>query len=134
MVQSIKPFLMFEGSAEQAMNFYVGLFGAGTVTRLLRYGPEGPGAEGSVQQATFTIAGQDFMCIDSPAKHGFTFTPSLSLYVECDSVAEIDRLFAGLSDGGKVMMPLQAYPFSPRFGWVQDPFGVSWQLTLPQDG
>ncbi|MNG41952.1 3-demethylubiquinone-9 3-methyltransferase [compost metagenome] len=63
-------------------------------------------------------------------KHAFTFTPSMSLYVTCETEAEIDRLFGSLSEGGSVMMPLAAYPFSEKFGWLSDRFGVSWQLTL----
>jgi predicted 3-demethylubiquinone-9 3-methyltransferase (glyoxalase superfamily) len=133
MVQSIKTFLMFEGRAEEAMNFYVSLFGVAAITQVTRYGAGEPGPEGSIHQAHFTIKGQSFMCIDSPAKHGFTFTPSMSLFVDCENAAEVDRLFAGLSEGGQVMMPLDAYPFSPRFAWVADKFGVSWQLYLPQN-
>jgi predicted 3-demethylubiquinone-9 3-methyltransferase (glyoxalase superfamily) len=115
------------------MRFYVSLFEGASVTGMRRYGPEGPGAEGSVIQATFTIGGQTFMCIDSPVKHGFTFTPAMSLFVDCDGEQEIDRLFAALSDGGQIFMPLDKYPFSRRFGWVSDKFGVSWQLNLPGD-
>lgn len=66
----------------------------------------------------------------SPAKHGFTFTPSISFWVDCETEAEIDRTFAKLVEGGQVFMPLGAYPFSPRFGWVGDKFGVTWQLSL----
>ncbi|CAN7673292.1 VOC family protein [Bradyrhizobium sp. LjRoot220] len=131
MSQKIKTFLMFEGSCEQAMNFYVSLFPNAAVTSISRYGAEGPGAEGSVIKATFTLNGQTFMCIDSPVKHGFTFTPAMSLFVDCGDEAEIDGLFAKLSDGGQIMMPLDAYPFSRRFGWAADRFGVSWQLNLP---
>jgi uncharacterized glyoxalase superfamily protein PhnB len=83
MTQKIKTFLMFEGNCEQAMNFYVSLFRDAAVTSIRRYGPEGPGAEGSVTQATFAIAGQTFMCIDSPVKHNFTFTPQC----RCSSIA-----------------------------------------------
>lgn len=130
MTQKIKTFLMFEGNCEQAMNFYVSLFPDGAITGITRYGNEGPGKEGTVKQATFALAGQTFMCIDSPAKHGFTFTPSMSLFVDCADEAEIDALFAKLSDGGQTMMPLGPYPFARRFGWVADRFGVSWQLRL----
>jgi len=70
------------------------------------------------------------MCVDSPVKHGFTFTPAISLFVDCGSEAEIDHLFAKLVDGGQVFMPLNADPFSPKFGWLSDRFGVSWQLNL----
>src|SRR4051812_28839845 len=130
MQQKIKTFLMFEGNAEQAMTFYVSLFNDAAITDVSRYGAGEMGAEGSVKKATFTLAGQAFMCIDSPAKHGFTFTPATSLFVDCDSEVEIDALFAKLSNGGQVMMPLGEYPFSKRFGWLADRFGVSWQLNL----
>jgi len=133
MPQKIKTFLMFEGRCEEAISFYVALFPDTAVTDIRRYGPEGPGAEGSVVQAAFTIAGQTFMAIDSPVKHDFAFTPSMSLFVDCADEAEIDALFAGLSKGGKVLMPLAAYPFSRRFGWLSDRFGVSWQLNLTND-
>lgn len=131
MTTRVSTFLMFEGKAEEAMNFYVSLFPDGTVTSIRRYGAEGPGPEGSVLHASFTLAGQNFMCIDSPAKHGFTFTPSLSIFVDCDTAAQVDALFAKLAEGGTVMMPLDKYPFSPRFGWAADRFGVSWQIRLP---
>jgi predicted 3-demethylubiquinone-9 3-methyltransferase (glyoxalase superfamily) len=130
MPQKIKPFLMFEGQCEQAMNFYVSLFANAAVTDVSRYGKEGPGAEGSVMQASFDIQGQSFMCIDSPVKHGFSFTPALSLFVDCSDETEIDTLFAKLLDGGKVLMPLDQYPFARKFGWVADKFGVCWQLSL----
>ncbi|MES9669193.1 VOC family protein, partial [Bacillus pseudomycoides] len=71
-----------------------------------------------------------FMCIDSNVKHDFTFTPSMSLYVNCDTEAEIDEVFHKLAEEGEVLMPLAAYPFSKKFGWLKDKFGVSWQLTL----
>lgn len=71
------------------------------------------------------------MCIDSPMKHGFTFTPAISLFVQCADEAELNRLYAALADGGAELMPLGNYGFSPKFGWVNDRFGVSWQLNLP---
>jgi predicted 3-demethylubiquinone-9 3-methyltransferase (glyoxalase superfamily) len=130
LTQKITTFLMFEGKAEVAMNFYISLFPGSSIVSLSRYGEEGPGAEGSVVQAVFSLGGQNFMCIDSHVKHQFTFTPSISLFVECDSVDEIDRLFARLAENGQVLMPLNNYGFSQRFGWCADRFGVSWQLTL----
>jgi predicted 3-demethylubiquinone-9 3-methyltransferase (glyoxalase superfamily) len=128
--QKITTFLMFAGQAEEAMNFYLSLFDGSEIVNIRRYGPNEAGAEGSVLLATFSLAGQTFMCIDSSVQHQFTFTPAISLYVECGSEAELDRLFAALSDGGAVLMPLGAYPMSAKFGWVQDKFGVSWQLNL----
>ena len=129
--QKITTFLMFEGNAEEAMTFYRSLFDDAEVVSISRYGADGPGAEGSVQQATFTLAGQPFMCIDSPMKHGFTFTPAMSLFVQCADEAELDRLYAALADRGAELMPLGNYGFSAKFGWVNDRFGVSWQLNLP---
>lgn len=128
--QKITTFLMFEGKAEEAMNFYISLFGQSAVVNIVRYGPNEAGPEGSVLHAIFTLNGQQFMCIDSYEKHKFTFTPSISLYVNCDTNEEIVELFARLSEGGGVMMPLSNYPFSEKFGWVADRFGVSWQLNL----
>jgi predicted 3-demethylubiquinone-9 3-methyltransferase (glyoxalase superfamily) len=129
--QKITTFLTFEGRAEEAMAFYLSLFDDAEIVSVSRYGAETPGAEGAVQHATFTLAGQQFMCIDSPVHHEFTFTPAVSLYVQCDSVEEIDRLYAALSQDGQELMALGDYGFSKRFGWVNDRFGVSWQLTLP---
>lgn len=125
----ITTFLMFEGNAEAAMNFYMSLFADSKIVSIQRYGKEGPGPEGSVVHAVFTLNGQEFMCIDSPAKHGFTFTPATSLFVTCDSEAEVDTLFGKLSEGGQVLMPLDAYPFAKRYGWCNDRFGVSWQIS-----
>ena len=131
MAERITTFLMFQdGCAGQAMDFYVSLFPASRVERSERYGAEGPGKEGTVVRADFILNGQQLICIDSPVRHAFGFTPSVSLFVDCAGEEEIDRLFAALSEGGEVMMPLGEYPFAPRFGWVADRFGVSWQLSL----
>jgi predicted 3-demethylubiquinone-9 3-methyltransferase (glyoxalase superfamily) len=84
-----------------------------------------------VQHATLSLGGQQFACTDSTVKHEFSFTPSISLVVQCDTEEEIDRLYAALSEQGKELMPLASYGFSPKFGWTSDRFGVSWQLNLP---
>jgi predicted 3-demethylubiquinone-9 3-methyltransferase (glyoxalase superfamily) len=131
MSTKVRPFLMFEGKAEEAMRLYVSLFPGGEITHITRYGPGGPGPEGSVMVATFTIAGQAVMCSDSFVKHDFTFTPASSLFVDCSSEEELRRLVAALSDGGKTLMPLGNYGFSRQFAWVNDRYGVSWQLNLP---
>ncbi|HTJ71049.1 MAG TPA: VOC family protein [Actinospica sp.] len=129
--RKITTFLMFEGAAEEAMTFYISLFDDAEILSISRYGADGPGPAGSVQHATFTLAGVPLMCIDSPAKHEFGFTPSVSLYVDCADEAEIDRLYAALREQGGELMPLGNYGFSAKFGWVNDRFGVSWQLNLP---
>jgi predicted 3-demethylubiquinone-9 3-methyltransferase (glyoxalase superfamily) len=128
--QTITPFLTFSGQAEEAMMFYTSLFDQSEVLSLVRYGPNEGGVEGSVMHATFTIAGQTLMCIDSSVAHAWTFTPAISLFVTCRTEEEIDRLFASLSQDGKVFMPLATYPFSEKFAWVSDRYGVSWQLSL----
>lgn len=130
-MQQIKTFLMFEGGAEQAMTFYLSLFEDAEVVSMVKYGAEGPGPEGSVMVAVFQLAGQQFMCSDSYQHHGFTFTPSMSLFVDCADEAELDRLYGALVEGGGALMPLGDYGFSKKFGWVNDRYGVSWQLNLP---
>ena len=87
-------------------------------------------AEGSIMHARMRIGDQVFMAFDSPPVHAFGFTASLSLFVSCETEEEIDRLFAGLSEGGFVMMPLSTeYGFSAKYAWLSDRFGVSWQLS-----
>ena len=129
-MQSIRPFLMFEGKAEEAMTFYVSVFG-GKIDDVTRYAAGQAGAEGSVMRASFTIGGQSVMCIDSPGKHDFTFTPSFSMFVDCDSLEELESFYGSLILGGDALMPLGEYGFSRRFGWLKDRFGISWQLNLP---
>lgn len=131
MQMTVQPFLMFEGKAEEAMDFYVSIFPAGWITDISRYGPGEAGKEGSVKVARFTLAGQSVMCIDSPVKHAFTFTPAFSFFVNVPSEAELRRLATVLGEGGGVMMPLANYGFSKLFTWVNDRFGVSWQLNWP---
>jgi predicted 3-demethylubiquinone-9 3-methyltransferase (glyoxalase superfamily) len=129
MAQTVTPFLMFEGVAEEAMKFYVLLFN-GEIVSVTRYGRGEPGAEGSIKRADFTLAGQHVICIDSAVKHEFTFTPAMSLFVECASENELDQVFCELSANGKVLMPPGNYGFSVRFAWINDRFGVSWQLNF----
>ena len=130
MPTTVQPFLMFEGQAEEAMTFYVSLFPDGKVLDIARYGAGGPGREGSVIKASFSIAGQTVFCIDSPVKHNFSFTPAMSLFVECESEQQIDTLASALGEGGGVLMPLNNYGFSRRFTWLNDRYGVSWQLNF----
>jgi predicted 3-demethylubiquinone-9 3-methyltransferase (glyoxalase superfamily) len=121
---------MFTGQAEEAMKFYISLFRGGSIDDVVRYGPGGPAPEGTVMKASFTVAGQTIFCTDTYVKHGFTFTPSFSLFAQCESDAELERLAAALAEGGQVLMPLDNYGFSRRFTWVNDRYGVSWQLNL----
>ncbi len=125
--QKITTFLMFEGKAEEAMNYYMSVFAESKIDKMLH------NPDGTVMHATFTLKGQTFMCIDSTIKHEFTFTPSISLFVTCDTEEEIDRLFEQLSLDGQVLMALSPTPVSEKFGWIQDGFGVSWQLNLAKN-
>jgi predicted 3-demethylubiquinone-9 3-methyltransferase (glyoxalase superfamily) len=131
-MQKIATFLMFEGQAEEAMSFYLSLFPDSKLKSIARYGEGETGRAGSVQHATFSVNDQLFMCIDSPVKHQFTFTPSMSLHVTCSSEQEINQLFASLSVGAQILMPLDSYPFAKKYTWLNDRFGVSWQLALTE--
>ncbi|MFD1779126.1 VOC family protein [Fredinandcohnia salidurans] len=132
-MEKVTPFLMFQdGKAEEAMNFYTSLIEDSSITNIVRYGTNESGDEGTVMQATFTLKGQEVMCIDSNIKHQFSFTPSFSLFVTCSTEEELDNLYQKLNDGGQALMPLGDYGFSKKFGWLNDRFGVSWQLNLPK--
>ena len=101
MTASVTPFLMFVGQAEAATNFYVATVPNSAILSLERWAEGEPGPKGAWKRASVRIGGQRVICFDSPAKHDFTFTPSFSLFVECDSEAEIDRLYAAFIEGGQ---------------------------------
>ena len=130
MSDRVVPFLMFGGRAEEAMRFYVSLFPEARVVEIARYGKGAPGTEGGVSRAIFSIGGQTFLCTDSTVAHAFTFTPAISLCVQCRSTERMRNLVERLAEGGEVLMPLDNYGFSKLFAWVADRFGVSWQLIL----
>jgi predicted 3-demethylubiquinone-9 3-methyltransferase (glyoxalase superfamily) len=131
MTNALRTFLTFQGgAASAALDRYQDVFSDFELIDVSRYGPGEPGPEGTIQVARFRLAGSELACSDSPIDHAWGFTPAISMWVECDDDAEIERLFGSLSDGGQVYMPLGDYGFSARFGWVGDPFGVTWQLNL----
>ena len=122
---------MFQGGAAQAaLDLYVSTFPDSGLLRIEKYEEGDPGPAGTIKVAVFTLCGREFMCSDSPIAHEFSFTPSSSTFVEFDSLEEIERVFGILSEEGEVLMPLGDYGFSQRFGWVNDRFGVSWQLNV----
>jgi len=127
---TVTPFLMFTGEAEKAINFYKTVFPDTQVESVTKYKAGENGKEGSVKVATVVIAGQHIMCTDSPVKPDFDFTPSFSFFVECENEDQLKARFAKLSEGGKVLMPLNNYGFSKQFAWASDKFGVNWQLNL----
>lgn len=131
----VTPFLMFQdGRAEEAINHYIEVFRDGSVVMMKKYGENPAGAPvGSIQHAVFEIYGQRVGVTESPVKHAFDFNPAVSLFVDFDSAEELDRVFAELSEGGSVMMPLENYGFSQRFAFIQDRYGISWQLNLPSE-
>jgi PhnB protein len=134
----IQPYLNFDGRCEEAINFYKKALGA-ELTMLMRYsetpdapppGMVAPGSENKVCHAAFrigesTVMASDGGCRGTPGFQGITLNLSVA------SEAEADRTFAALAEGGKVQMPLMKTFFSPRFGMVQDRFGVSWMIYLP---
>ncbi len=115
-MQKITTFLWFDDQAEDATNFYTSIFRNSKVGRVSRYGDAGPGPKGSVMVATFTLEGQEFMALNGGPV--YTFTPAVSLYVSCETQQEVDDLWARLSAGGK----------PGRCGWLEDKFGLSWQI------
>lgn len=131
MARSVHTQLMFqEGLAAEAMEQYVALFPDSAVIEADYYQGDDGGARGTVKRARLRLAGTEFYCIDSPVRHAFTFTPAMSFFVECDSLEELERTFATLAEEGGVLMPLDDYGFSRRFGWLNDRWGVSWQLNF----
>ena len=132
MQPKVHPFLMFQGGkAEEAMNFYTAVLPEARIDAIDRYGEGGPGKAGTVQLATFSVGDQRVMAIDSPVAHAFTFTPAFSFFVTCQSEDDLRRFAAALGEGGGVLMPPGDYGFSRLFTWLNDRFGVSWQLNLP---
>jgi predicted 3-demethylubiquinone-9 3-methyltransferase (glyoxalase superfamily) len=123
--------LMFAGDASAALDLYASIFPDFRVEQIVRYGDGEPGPPGTVQRADAIFGTHRLVVIDSPVKHAFTFTPAMSLFVDCDSAETLDGAFGQLAEGGTVFMPIADYGFSRRFGWCADRFGVSWQLNLP---
>lgn len=124
--QKITTFLMFNGKAEEAINFYTSIFDQSEINHV--YHQE----DGTVMHAAFTLKGQSFMAIDNSNKLDHPFTPAMSLFVSCDNEEEINLVFGRLMEGGIALMPLSPLPpMSELFGWVQDKYGVSWQLNIP---
>ena len=129
----VSTHLMFQGNATEALDTYSTVFSDFIVENVEKYGEDEQGKPDTIKQAYVSFAGHRLIVIDSPPVHEFEFTPSMSLFVDFESEDALETAFAQLSEGGKVMMPLDDYGFSKRFGWLSDRFGVSWQLNLPKD-
>ena len=115
-MQKITTFLWFNDKAEEAANLYVSLFKNSKIDSISRYGDAGPGPKGSVMTVNFQLEGQKFIALNG-GPH-FRFTPAISLFVNCESQQEVDRLWDELSEGGR----------KDRCGWLQDRYGLSWQI------
>lgn len=122
MSPTARPFLMFQGRCAEALGFYE-VTVPDTRILALEHKPDG-----TVAMARLSVAGLEVMANDSPPVHDFTFTPSLSIFLEVDGSEAVDALAGALGEGGKMMMPPGDYGFAPRFAWVQDRFDVSWQI------
>jgi predicted 3-demethylubiquinone-9 3-methyltransferase (glyoxalase superfamily) len=131
-VQKITPFLWFDSQAEEAAKFYTSLFNNAKIGHIARYGKEGYEIHrreaGSVMTVEFELAGYKFTGLNGGPI--FKFTPAISFFVVCETEAEVDALWQNLSQGGMAMMPLQKYDWSEKYGWVQDKYGLSWQVSL----
>ena len=125
MITAAAPFLMFQGQCEEALTFYAGAIPDARIVSLDRK------PDGTVAMARLSVAGLEIMANDSPPVHDFDFTPSTSTFLTVDKPEDVDSLAQGLGAGGKALMPPDDYGFSRRFGWVQDRFGVSWQINAP---
>ncbi len=127
-MQKIAPCMWFDTNALEAATFYTSMFANSSIDCVAKY-PEGGGMPaGTVLSVRFSLCDQEFDALNGGPM--FQITPAISFFVACETAAEIDALWAKLSDGGFVFMELDKYPFSERFGWVGDKYGVSWQLSL----
>jgi predicted 3-demethylubiquinone-9 3-methyltransferase (glyoxalase superfamily) len=120
--EKIIPFLWFNGNAEEAVNFYVSIFKQSKITNVSRYGEAGPGEPGAAMVVEFELEGQDFMAInggDAEQNPGGPYPGSVALYVDCETQADVDRVYDALSHGGREL----------QCGWVSDKYGVTWNIV-----
>ena len=116
-MSSITPCLWFDNNAEEAVTFWLDIFDDAEVTDVMRFGDAGPGPKGGLLSMNFTLLGQPFMVLNGGPM--FKFSPATSFFIACDTQEQVDRYWDRLSEGGS---PQQC-------GWLQDKFGVSWQVV-----
>jgi predicted 3-demethylubiquinone-9 3-methyltransferase (glyoxalase superfamily) len=119
----IGTFLWFDKEAKEAADLYMSVFKGSKITRRTELHDT---PSGTVEIIGLELCGQDFTLMSAGPL--FKFTPSISFLVACDTKDEVDAMWKKLSEGGLAMMPLGEYPFSPWYGWVQDRYGLSWQV------
>jgi predicted 3-demethylubiquinone-9 3-methyltransferase (glyoxalase superfamily) len=116
-MQKITPFLWFDDKADEAARFYTSIFKNSTIGEVRRYGDAGPRPKGSVMSVSFNLDGQEFIALNG-GPH-FTFTPAVSMFVNCETQQEVDELWEKLCEGGEPV----------RCGWLKDRYGLSWQIV-----
>jgi predicted 3-demethylubiquinone-9 3-methyltransferase (glyoxalase superfamily) len=122
-MQKITPHLWFDKEAREAAEWYVSLFPDSKIKNVTRLSGT---PSGDCDVVSFELAGQPFMAISAGPL--FQFNPSVSFHVKCGTKEEVDAIWEQLSPGGRVLMPLDTYPFSERYGWLEDKYGLSWQV------
>ena len=131
-MQKITPFLWFNDNAEEAVNFYTYIFENSKTGVITRYDEASAAAsgrpKGSVMTAAFQLNGQDFVALNGGSH--FKFSEAISFFVYCESDERTENIYNKLIDGGSVLMPLGKYDWSPKYAWVKDKFGLSWQITI----
>jgi predicted 3-demethylubiquinone-9 3-methyltransferase (glyoxalase superfamily) len=116
-MEKIVPFLWFDGRAEEAVTFYTSIFNDATAGRVRRFGPGGPFPAGSVMSVEFRLFGRGYVAFNGGPM--FSFSPAVSMFVNCETQQEVDELWTKLSAGGE----------QQRCGWLKDKFGLSWQIV-----
>jgi predicted 3-demethylubiquinone-9 3-methyltransferase (glyoxalase superfamily) len=127
-MQKIVPCLWFSNQAEEAAEYYVSVFRDSGIVDVKRFGKGSRAPEGSVMAVSFRIHGYEFAALNTGPDSNFT--PAISFFVNCGTREEVDEIWAEFSEGGSPLMELGEYPFSERYGWIRDKYGVTWQLML----
>jgi predicted 3-demethylubiquinone-9 3-methyltransferase (glyoxalase superfamily) len=122
-MQKITPHLWFDKEAKEAAQFYTSVFPSSKINSVTTMHDT---PSGDCDVVSFELTGQPFMSISAGPL--FKFTPAVSFLVACSAKEEVDALWKKLNDGGQALMPLDQYPFSERYGWTQDKYGLSWQI------
>ncbi len=127
-MEAIAPCIWFDTQASEAADFYTAIFKNSKVNQVGTYPDDSRMPKGTVINVQFDLCGQPFVALNGGPL--FKVTPAISFYIDCETNEELDLFWSKLGEGGSILMPLDAYPFSEKFGWVQDKFGVSWQVNL----
>src|SRR5215831_5409095 len=122
-MHKITPHLWFDKEVREAAEFYISLLPGSKISSVTTLSDT---PSGDCDVVSFELAGQPFMAISAGPL--FKFNPSVSFHIKCGTKEEVDAIWERLSPGGKVLMPIGTYPFSERYGWLEDKYGLSWQV------